>query len=443
MRGELFVIGLSHRTAPLALRERLAVPGERLAEDLGSLKSTATMDEALLISTCNRVEVYATTDDVARASREIREYLNRKIAPDVVDTHLYEHFGTDAVKHAFRVASSLDSMILGEPQILGQVKTAYSTAHAVGSLGTMLNRCFHRAFAVAKRVRSETGVASGSVSVSSIACELAEKVFGDLHDRRVLLIGAGKMSEAAARHLRKQGASLYIVNRSPERARELAAACEGTARSMDDLAQELQHADVAITSTSSTDFVVTRELMANVQKARRRRLMLLVDIAVPRNVDPKVATLDNVILYDMDDLQQVSAENLRERAREAAAAEQIVAREVVEFEEWRRGLTLTPTIVALRETFQAVVRDELARTTSRLSISADDKQALERMGDAIINKLLHQPLSELKRSAEDSDGQALIEATRKLFQLANDKARTAESKSENVAAAATEGKKAT
>lgn len=443
MRGELFVVGLSHRTAPLALRERLAVPGERLAEDLGSLKSTATMDEALLISTCNRVEVYATARDIALASREVREYLNRKIAPDAVDEHLYEHFGTDAVKHAFRVAASLDSMILGEPQILGQVKNAYSTAHAVGTLGTMLNRCFHRAFAVAKRVRTETGVAAGSVSVSSIACEVAEKVFGALHGRRVLLIGAGKMSEAAARHLRKQGASLYILNRSPERAEELAAACGGTARRMEDLATELQHADVAITSTSSTDFVVTRELMASVQKARRRRLMLLVDIAVPRNIDPRVSSLDNVILYNMDDLQQVSAENLRERAREAAAAEQIVAREVLEFEEWRRGLSLTPTIVALREAFQQVVRDELSRTTSRLTLGANDKQALERMGDAIINKLLHLPLNELKRSADDPDGPALIDATRKLFRLAIDTSGDADREPAEAAAPAREGKKVT
>ncbi|MBK8171844.1 MAG: glutamyl-tRNA reductase [Sandaracinaceae bacterium] len=443
MKGELFVVGLSHRTAPLAIRERLAVSGEKLAEDLSALSKTSTMDEALLISTCNRVEVYASASDIAAASREVRNYLNGKIAPDAIDGHLYERVGTDAVKHAFRVASSLDSMILGEPQILGQVKTAYATAHAAGTLGTLLSRCFHRAFAVAKRVRTETGVAAGTVSVSSIACELAKKIFGDLHGRRVLLLGAGKMSETAARHLRKQGAQLYIVNRSPERAEELARVYGGIAKRMEDLAHELTLADVAITSTSSPDFVITRELMQSVQKARRHRLMLLVDIAVPRDVDPRVGTISNVILYDIDDLEKVSGENLAERLREASVAEQIVEGEVREFEEWRRSLVLTPTIVALRETFQQVVRDELARTTSRLSLREEDKRALERMGEAIVTKLLHQPLQELKRGAEDSDGAEMIAAVRKLFDLETSTSAQAVSNAEAAPAAASPQKKPT
>lgn len=443
MKGELFVVGLSHRTAPLALRERLAVPAEKLGDDLRTLTSSATMEESLLISTCNRVEVYAAARDVAAATREVRKYLNAKIAPEAVDAHLYERVGADAVKHAFRVASSLDSMVLGEPQILGQVKNAFSTAHTEGTLGTLLSRCFHRAFAVAKRVRTETGIAAGAVSVSSIACELAEKVFGDLHGCKVLLVGAGKMSETAARHLRSRGAFLTIVNRSPERAEELARACNGVAKRMEDLTQELALADVAITSTSSPDFVITRELMQGVQKARRRRLMLLVDIAVPRNIDPRVSTIDNVILYDMDDLHKVSAGNLAERERESAAAERIVEIETSDFEEWRRGLVLTPTIVALRESFQSVIRDELLRTSSRLSLRDEDKKALERMGDAIVSKLLHQPLHELKSAADADDGPELIAAVRRLFDLEKESASSPEPSTDSSTATAPAQKKPT
>nr|MDQ3037003.1 glutamyl-tRNA reductase [Myxococcota bacterium] len=332
-----------------------------------------------------------------------------------LEPHLYERVGPDAVRHAFRVASSLDSMVVGEPQILGQVKEAYAAATEAGVVGGLLGRCFTKALAVAKRVRHETGIASGSVSVSSIATDLARKIFGDLDGKRVLLIGAGKMGESAAKHLRKQGAQLFVLNRSRERAFELANACGGQPRTLAELPSELAAADVAIASTSSDRFVVTRELMKEVVRARKYRPLFLIDIAVPRNVDPRVGQMENVFVYDVDDLQKVANENLSARKREAEHAERIVEIEARTFEEWRRGLDLKPIIVGLRRHVREVLAAELERTMPRLSgDAARDRAALERMLDAATSKLLHQPLTELKRAGEVGD-QHMIHAIQKLF----------------------------
>jgi glutamyl-tRNA reductase len=317
----------------------------------------------------------------------------------------------------FRVASGLDSMVLGEPQILGQVKDAFATAQSLGTVGGLLNRSFERGFSVAKRIRTETALAAGNVSVSSIACDLAEKIFGDLAGRRILLVGAGKMSEVAARSLTARGAQLYVVNRSPERAEALAAACGGTPKPLEALATELAEADVVISSTSKPDYVITYELMQGVCKMRRHRPLFIIDIAVPRDVDPRVDSLRNVFLYDMDDLQKVSRENMAARERAVGDAERMIEAELDELDRWSRSVELTPTIVALRERVRGLLRGELEKTLPKLSVPEAERKKLEAMCEAMANKLLHGPLTELKSSQSTGDGALLVEAVQKLFRL--------------------------
>lgn len=415
--SELFVVGVSHRTAPLDVRERLSSGAGNLAKELADLMRGGALGEGMVVSTCNRVEVYGSVRDPEAASEAARAYFRSRGGADV-EPMLYEQWGEDAVRHAFRVASSLDSMVVGEPQILGQLKQAYEAAAAVGAMGSLLGRCVTRAFAVAKRVRTETDIAHGTVSVSSIACDLARRIFGELRGRRALLIGAGEMGEAAAKSLASAGASLRVVNRSAERAARLAEACGGEPRGYEQLASEMVAADVVISSTSSDRFVITRELMRDVARARRHRPLFIIDIAVPRDVDPRCHEMDNVFLYDVDDLQQVADENLAARRLAAEVAERIVTAEVEAFEQWRRGLTLTPTIVAMRARFREILRGELERTLPRLSsLSPKERKSLEKMCDAMANKLLHAPLTHLKEGADGPDGPALIDTTRRLFEL--------------------------
>jgi len=417
LSSKLLVFGVSYRTAPLALRERLAVGQERVVADLQSLMQQGGLSEGVLLSTCNRVEVVATTDAPEAAMSGVLDYFNRRVAPDRIDGSVYRHVGRDAARHLFRVASGLDSMVLGEPQILGQVKEAFSLALGAGTVGSYLGRSFERSFGVAKRVRTETAVAAGNVSVSSIACDLAENIFGDLKDRRILLIGAGKMSEVAARSLTARGARLFVVNRSPERAEALAAACGGVPRPLEALATELAEADVVISSTAKQDFVITYELMHGVAKLRKFRPLFIIDIAVPRDVDPRVDSLRNVFLYDMDDLQKVSRENLAARERAVAEAERLIESELDELEKWARSVELTPTIVALRERVRGVLRAELDKTFPRLGMADSERKKLEAMCEAMANKLLHQPLTELKQSQSTHEGSALVEAVQRLFKL--------------------------
>jgi glutamyl-tRNA reductase len=314
-------------------------------------------------------------------------------------------------------------MVLGEPQILGQVKEAFSTATRVGTVGPLLGRCFERTFGVAKRVRSETEIASGNVSVSSIACELAEKIFGDLAERKILLIGAGKMSETAARSLTARGATLTVVNRSTERAQALAAACGGQARPLEALATELAAADVVISSTAKEGYIISYDLMLGVGKMRKWRQLFIIDIAVPRDVDPRVESLRNVFLYDMDDLKRVSHANLVARERAASAAEAIVDEEVQSYERWLRTLELTPTIVALRARVRAVVLGEKEKAIGKIAgLSAPQERALELMCESIVNQLLHTPLTELKRGQQQGEGTDLVVAVQRLFKLEVDQA---------------------
>ncbi|MBT8452244.1 MAG: glutamyl-tRNA reductase [Deltaproteobacteria bacterium] len=428
---DFVVVGLSHRTAPVEVRERLAVPPHRLRDELLELSSSERLDEALLISTCNRVELYATSTDPVAAAHSAKEAIAGRLSKLAPDDVLYQERGIDAVRHVFRVASSLDSLVVGEPQILGQVKEAFDAAKEAGTVGTLLGRCFTQAFATAKRVRRETGIAEGTVSVSSIACELAKKIFGNLDGRRTLLLGAGEMGESAARSLRQTGTQLHVVNRSDERAERLAEACGGRAVSYERLSLELAQADVVIASTASEKFILTPELMKGVVRTRRHRPLFIIDIAVPRDVDPRIASMDNVFVYDVDDLQQVAEENLSVRAREAARAEQIVEEEVEAFLSWRRSLELAPTIVALRERFGQIATEELERALPRLhGTSPSDRAVLEAMGRSLVNKLLHEPMTQLKAGAGEPDGALLIDAVRRLFDLSAEQSAAKEASTE-------------
>jgi glutamyl-tRNA reductase len=428
---DFVVVGLSHRTAPVEVRERLAVAPQDLEREIREIAAQARFEEALLISTCNRVELYATSANPIQATREAKQTLAKRLGDAASDEVLYQERGIDVVRHLFRVASSLDSLVVGEPQILGQVKEAFDAANEAGTVGTLLGRCFTQAFATAKRVRNETGIAEGTVSVSSIACELAKKIFGNLEGRRALLLGAGEMGESAARSLRQTGTHLHVINRSEERAQALAESCDGRAVPYEHLTTELAEADVVIASTASPKFILTPQLMKSVVRTRRHRPLFIIDIAVPRDVDPRVGNMDNVFVYDVDDLQQVAEENLAVRAREAALAEHIVEDEVESFLTWRRSLELAPTIVALRKRFGQVAEEELRRALPRLqSLSEPDRAVLEAMSRSLVNKLLHQPMTELKAGAGAPDGALLIDAVRRLFALSEEEATPRETSSQ-------------
>lgn len=425
------VIGLSHKTAPVEVRERFANGGsEILPTILARLTARAEIDEAMFLSTCNRVEVIGlpklagNQDEAAQlASHAIREALRDHIGAPSIDElreYLYERTGEEAVRHVFRVAASLDSMVLGEPQILGQVKDAYDAAVAAGALRSHLSRCVSRAFTVAKRVRTETQLGAGTVSISSVAVDLAKRIFGELKDHTVLLVGAGEMAEAAAKSLGQQARGIRICNRSFERAASLASHFGATAAPLDQLESELLISDVVVASTSSKSFVITRDLVKRVMKQRKGRTLFFVDIAVPRNVDPLIhEEIDNAYVYNVDDLEHEVAENMKSRQKEVAAAEKIVDAELLEWLKWARGLNVNPTIVALRAKTKGVLVAELERSLgARLKhLGEAERAALHQMIESATNKLLHAPTTRLKTAAGASDGNDLVRATQYLFDL--------------------------
>jgi glutamyl-tRNA reductase len=419
----IFVVGLSHRTAPVEVRERLSAGAEALPVVLSRLAGRRELAEAMFLSTCNRVEVVARASrDVGEAVRAVREELaahgGAASAADLAP-HLYEKRDEEAVMHVFRVAASLDSMVLGEPQILGQVKDAYDAGVAAGTLKGPLGRCISRAFAVAKRVRSETAIGAGTVSISSVAVDLARHIFGDLTTHTVLLLGAGEMAEAAARSLGKGARALRICNRSFERAATLAGTMHASAVPWEELEHELVTADVVVASTGSRVPVVTTDMVKKAMRARRGRSLLFVDIAVPRNVEPGVHQIDNVYAFDIDDLQQEVARGMKARHAEVASAEAIVAEEVEQFLAWRRGLGVQPTVVAMRAKARAVLFTELEHTLQRRlkHLPEGDRAALTQMLESAANKLLHAPTTKLKARAADGDGAELASVVRFLFDL--------------------------
>ena len=421
----ILVVGVSHRTAPVEVRERLSAGADALPVVLSRLAARPELDEVMFLATCNRVEVIALVrdDGVDAGLDAIREELARHggLAEDAeLAPYLYDKRGDEAVTHVFRVAASLDSMVLGEPQILGQVKDAYDAAVAAGALKGMLGRCVSRAFAVAKRVRTETDIGAGSVSIASVAVDLARRIFGDLGSHGVLLLGAGEMAEAAARSLSKGARAVRICNRSFDRAAMLAGAMHASAARWDELEQELVHADVVVASTASRTPIVTRDMVKRAMKARKGRTLFFVDIALPRNVEPAVHGIDNVYVFNVDDLEKEVARGLETRRAELEPAEKIVDAEVKQFLAWTRGLEVQPTVVAMRAKARAVLIAELDRTLSgRLKhLPEGDRAALTQMMESALNKLLHAPTTKLKaRAAEGDDAGELAAAMRYLFDL--------------------------
>ncbi len=419
--AELWVVGLNHRTAPVELRERLAVSEDEVGQVSRRLVDDGVVREAAVVSTCNRVEVVAAADPGREVVGPALAFFARErdVSPHALHAHVSIYRGPDALRHLFRVAASLDSMMVGEPQILGQLKRQFREAVEARAAAATLRRCFERAFSVAKRVRTETGVAGKSVSVSSAAVELARRIFDGLEDKTAMLIGAGKMAELAARHLLRHGiASVIVTNRSFDRGVELARAFGGTPVPFDGYHRYLHLADVVLGSVAATGYLIGPSQLHEVMRARRRRPMFFIDLGVPRNFDPALNDLENVYLYNIDDLANVADDHRSERRREAQRAEEIVAEEAERF--WRSlaAADVTPTIVALRQKLHGIGRAELERALRTLGPLGDgDRRTLEAMTQAIVNKILHPPLRTLKELAREPGGATAGDAVELLHRL--------------------------
>jgi glutamyl-tRNA reductase len=403
------------------IREKVAFAPNQMEKPLRELVALPDINEGVIVSTCNRVEIYASSHDVAGGMARLKRFLAdyHHISLETLDPHLYSYHGEAAIHHLFRVASSLDSMVVGEPQILGQIKTAYGYAAEYKASGIILNRFLHKAFSVAKRVRTETRIASSAVSVSFAAVELAKKIFSDLTDKTVMLIGAGEMCELAAKYFLSSGVrGVMVTNRTYERAVRLAEEFDGNAVRFEDLFDQLHKADIILSSTGATHFIIGAKDVEAVIRQRKQKPMFFIDIAVPRDIDPKVNDVANVYLYDMDDLQGVVASNLQLRAEEAKKAEGIVDQEIGRFFNWLSLLEITPTIVALRSRFEEVRQAELAKTlASWKDLPPDGQKRLEALTSAITNKLLHPPTSLLKRTGQGGRTDLYVDALRQLFEL--------------------------
>ncbi len=419
MEMNLLLVGINHRTAPVEVRERMNIQESRLAAAVSDLARREGILEGMIMSTCNRVELVTNARADVEATPIVRrflaEYHHCDLAP--FEPHFYWLTQLDAVRHLFRVASSLDSMVLGEPQVLGQVKEAYATARRAGALDGALGEIVSHALAVARRVRRETAIGSSAVSVSYAAVELAKKIFGSLHGKAIFIIGAGKMSELAAKHLLGSGASaIFVSNRTYERAEELAQAFQGTAIRFEELFDNINRADIVISSTGAPHFVITKERAQKLLAARRNRPIFFVDIAVPRDVEPSVNELDNAFVYDIDDLEQVVEANRREREREAVRAEKIIEEEIARLERRLSTKELAPTIAAIEGHLNQIRESELERFSGRLgSLTPDQRQAVEALTRGIQNKILRGPLLELKGGADQPEHSHIVRLVRRIF----------------------------
>lgn len=419
------ICGLSHRTAPVEVREKLALPASALPTALTGLTDQSGVREGLILSTCNRVELALTLDESANLNDALAHFLEKQssLSLSALDPYLYKLEGRDAVRHLFRVASSLDSMVVGEPQILGQLKDAYSLAKEMGTISSHLDHLVTRAFHVAKRVRSETEIGESAVSVSYAAVELAREIFGNLVGSKVMLIGAGKMSELAARHLRNTGAKqIYVTNRTYDRAVELARVFEGWIVDYLSFKQTLPSVDIIITSTGAREPILTREDMRTVMKARRNKPVFIVDIAVPRNVEPAVNEIDNVFLYDIDDLQKVVERNLRGRAEAAEHAARIIEEEIQWVESRMREREVSPAIVNLQGRLEEIRATEMERYRSRLGpLTAAQEETMDALTRGIINKIAHGAIAELRRTGSQGDPGPTLQVIRRIFRLEKEK----------------------
>lgn len=420
---DILIVGLSHKTAPVEVREKISFSEEALDDGLKTLVEYPNISEALIVSTCNRVEIYSSAPkkNIEKARDDIAEFISQyhEVPREQLDPHLYVLSGEEAVKHIFRVSSSLDSMVVGEPQILGQVKDAYTCAAHVQATGNVLNRLLHKAFSVAKRVRTETRIATSAVSISFAAVELAKKIFGELDGKTVMLIGAGEMAELSAKHLLNNGvAHIMVANRTFERAKALAEEFDGSAIHFDDLEQQMELADIVISSTGAPTTIINKKMVKGVIKRRRRRPMFFIDIAVPRDIEPDVNDVENVYSYNIDDLEGVVQTNIKTREKEAARAEDIVEQEVTQFREWLRSRDAFPTIVKLREWAEDVRRSEVERALKKMGeLSEEDRKRIEAMTEAMLNKILHRPIAQMKKASHGREGGELVETTKKLFEL--------------------------
>jgi len=420
---KLLLVGMNHRSAPLEVRERLAV--EDPAPMLRKLLASEEIDEAVLLSTCNRIEVVVLTRNADAARMRLGSFFRRDLAGSddgaiarALDESLYEHRDGDAMRHVLRVTSALDSMVVGEPQILGQTKEAYRAAVECGASGPILDRLFQRAFATAKRVRNDTRIAEGSVSVARVAVSLARQIFEELEDKRALLVGAGEMIEMALAALRDNGLQrAAVANRTAERAARLAVEFGATAHGLDELPALLVESDVVLTCIGGDRPILTREVVKTALHARRSSPMFIIDIGVPRNVDPAIDEFDEVYRYDIDDLVGVANENAEERRREMVRAEAIVAEEQQRFDGWFTALRAVPTIKHLRSRVEAMRSAEVERALARLDLPEAERSAVEALTRAIVNKILHTPLSRLRQEAEREEGMAYLEVARLLFGL--------------------------
>ena len=417
---DIILLGINHKTAPVELRECIAFAAEESREALQTLHRQPHINEVLLFSTCNRVELLFTTDNKAQSISTTKAFIAdfNKIPVEQFENALYVHEGDAAVRHVFRVASSLDSMMVGEPQILGQIKEAYRLATQVKTSGVILNRLLHRTFFVAKRIRTETGIGDRAVSISYAAVELGRKIFGSLAGKSVLLVGAGEMAELAVEHLiRNKADDIWVANRTFENGVELAKKFNGNAIRFEEITTCLEAIDIIISSTGSPDFVITRDQVKSVIRKRRNRPLFFIDIAVPRDIDPRINRLTNSYVYDIDDLQGVVDENIEDRQLEAVKGERIVDEAVISFRQWYESLDVVPTIIALRKKMESIAAAEIKKTLQSNKIPEASVSAIHKMTGALINKILHDPTVFLKKDGMVEDKSLFIDTIRKIFNL--------------------------
>src|SRR5688572_10812784 len=420
----LFLLGVSHRTAPVDLRERLDFSSRDVGAAVEALAARSSAAESVVLSTCNRSEIYVASPEPSRARDELTAFLSEyhELPRDRFLPHLFSYDDSAAAHHLFRVAAGLDSLVVGEPQILGQVKDAFDVAAGRHCTGPLLTKTFHWAFAVGKRVRSETRLGEGAVSVSYAAVALARKIFGRLNGRHVLVVGAGEISALTAQHLRSQGvAEIVITSRTAAHADALAAQVNGRTVPWAQMRRAIANADIVLTATGSQRPIITREDVQAVTGRRRAEPLFIIDVAVPRDVDPAVSEIEQVFLYNVDDLQGIVQENLERRGTEIARAEEIVAEEVARFTVWQRSRRAIPTVVALRQRFDDIRRAELRRLEPRLSgLPADARARVEEVTRLIVEKLLLEPTEQLKALPDEETQATYTEAVNRLFRLGDD-----------------------
>ncbi|MBT8355660.1 MAG: glutamyl-tRNA reductase [Desulfofustis sp.] len=421
-KKHISLIGVNHKSTPLEVREKIALTGG-YEEALNRLRNEQVL-EFYLLSTCNRVELLWVAEDTVESTPKMQRFLfGEAVVPEQWDGYSYVYRDHEAVNHLFKVAASLDSLVVGEAQILGQIKEAYRYASQFGCTGPLLNKLLHKAFSVAKRVRSETGIGSAAVSISSAAVELARKIFGNLDDKKVLLIGAGEMAELAAEHLLGQGVKgITVANRTLSRAVDLAQRFNGSACSLEEITEQIETVDIIVSSTGSSELIIRSKDVRPLMKIRRNRPLFFIDIAVPRDLDPELNEIDNVFLYDIDDLSQVVEMNRSERDKEAVKAARIVEEETLKFSRWQEGLTITPTISALRAKADEICTSEVSKTLARMELSDSDRQKVEKLAQAITAKMLHNPLRFLKSESCRKGDDSKIDMVRTVFGLENDDA---------------------